>query len=131
MSKKSNRGIFPKNFIKELREQRGWTLRDLEEKTGWSSQVVSNLELSKSDLTWTKLQRLAEVFECHELEITQGPAVAVARDQQEQDLLARFRSFAEGEKQMFSHMLSSYDSDKPVGSDKPADRKPAKEKSKK
>jgi transcriptional regulator with XRE-family HTH domain len=65
-----SRNKYPKNYIKELREERGWKLRDLEIKTGWSNQTLSNLELSKADLSWSKIQKLAEVFEVHPLEIT-------------------------------------------------------------
>lgn len=108
----NKRDLYPKNFIKELREKRGWTLRDLEEKTRWSHQTVSNLELSKSDLTWSKMQKLAEVFDCHPLEITDGPEGIAPKNTREKELLERFRGFSEGEKSMYLHMLKSFDKEK-------------------
>lgn len=100
------RNIYPKNFIKQLREQRGWTLRDLEELTGWSNQTLSNLELSKADLTWSKILRLADVFQCHPLEITEGPGnAAIVKDDQERALLRTFRSLENGARREFTHMV--------------------------
>jgi transcriptional regulator with XRE-family HTH domain len=102
-----SRNKYPKNYIKELREERGWKLRDLEIKTGWSNQTLSNLELSKADLSWSKIQKLAEVFEVHPLEITEGPASAIERE-----ILETVRGFADGEKRMFKHMLNTLSEDK-------------------
>ncbi len=106
MTYRSKRGIFPKNFIMELRSAREWTLRDLENKTGWSHQTLSNLELSKADLTWTKIMKLAAIFECHPLEITQGPGTMTGpRDDKERELLRTYRGLADGEKQVFNSMV--------------------------
>jgi transcriptional regulator with XRE-family HTH domain len=90
-----NAGKYPKNYIKELREARGWTTRDVAEKAGpgWHGQTVSKLELQKQELSWSKLLRLAEVFEVHPLEITEGPGhVAAPKTPQEKELLELFRN---------------------------------------
>jgi len=104
---KSNK--YPKNYIKELRESRGLTLRDLAEKTGWHNQTLSNLELSKADLTWSKIQTLATILECHPSDITDGPGELIAaRDEKEKDLLSTFRGLDDSAKQMYLHTLKSF-----------------------
>jgi transcriptional regulator with XRE-family HTH domain len=88
-----NRGRYPKNYIFELRDEREMTLRDIEEKTGWSNQTISNLELSKAELSWSKLKKLAEVFECHPLEITEGPSAQIMpKTEEEREVLELYRS---------------------------------------
>ena len=109
----TRRNRYPSNFIKQLREDRGWTLRDLEQKTGWSNQTLSNLELSKADLTWSKILKLAHVFECHPLEITEGPGQApVPQNDAERDLLAAYRGLEDGARQKFTHMMDALKKDK-------------------
>lgn len=105
----NKRGKYPKNYIKELRENRGWKLRDLEDRTGWSNQTVSNLELSKAELKYSQLMKLAEVFECHPLEITEGPESQVmAQTQSEKELLEAFRGLDDSAKSMYLHGLRTF-----------------------
>jgi len=100
---------YPPNFIKQLREARDWTLRDLEEKIGWSNQTLSNLELSKADLTWTKILKLASVFECHPLDITAGPEAAIeARTEEERWLLKAYRSLEDASRRKIRQMVESF-----------------------
>ena len=89
----SSRNLYPSNLIKQLRDDRAWSLRDLEQKTGWSNQTISNLELSKADLTWSKILKLAAVFGCHPLDIT-GPLgeQPVPQNDTERKLLVSYRS---------------------------------------
>lgn len=96
-----------KNYLKELREDRGLTLQQLAEKAKTSNQQISNLEKSKRRLTWDWIMRLAEALQCHPLEITDGPAAILPKDEQERELLKKFRGFNDGEQKMFSHMLDS------------------------
>ncbi|MBL8713223.1 MAG: helix-turn-helix transcriptional regulator [Alphaproteobacteria bacterium] len=98
---------YPPNFIKQLREERNWTLRDLEERTGWSNQTLSNLELSKADLTWTKIQKLAEVFEVHPMEITLGPQLVAPMDDRERELINMYRGLEEPAKRLFESLTEN------------------------
>lgn len=100
--------VFMKNFIKQLREDRRLTTAQLAEKVGTSQQQISNLENGKRKLSWQWIQRLADALECHSLEITEGSSTIAPRNDQEKELLRRFRGFNDGEKQMFSHMLKSF-----------------------
>lgn len=118
------RGKYQKNFIKELREKREWKLRDIEERTGWSNQTVSNLELSKAELKYSQLMKLAEIFEVYPLEITEGPASQVmARDDEEKQLLEVFRGLDDSAKAMCLHGLRTF---KNANSGKKTEPQPAK-----
>lgn len=108
---------YPPNFIKQLREARDWTLRDLEQKIGWSNQTLSNLELSKADLTWTKILKLATVFECHPLDITAGPDAALeARTEEERWLLKTYRSLEDASRRKFRHLVENFRKEEDAGS---------------
>jgi transcriptional regulator with XRE-family HTH domain len=64
---------YAKNYIKQLREARGLTIRELSEKLNTTHQNLSNLENSQVALTYETMEKLAMVFQCHPLEIAQGP----------------------------------------------------------
>lgn len=89
----NKKNMYPKNYIKFLREERGWSLRDLADKTGWHHQTISNLELSKADLTWSKILVLADIFEVHPSEITEGPVSA--QTEREKKALELLRNLGE------------------------------------
>lgn len=97
-------GKYPKNFIKEIRESLGMTTRDVAKAAGpgWHNQTVSKLELSNQELTWSKLQTLAKVFQCHPLEITDGPeAISNAKTSREKEVLTLFRHMSEKQQDRF------------------------------
>lgn len=97
------------NYIKDLREARDWTLRDLEEKTGWSNQIISNLELGKTELTWRKMLKLSEIFDCHPIEIVLGPDnIETAYHSDEKALLSYFRTMPGTEQKRFIKMMEAY-----------------------
>lgn len=92
------KGKYPQNYIKQMREQRGLSLRDLAEKIGVHHQTLSNLELSKAELSVAMAKKLAEIFECHPLDITDGPAnVAPPATREEKELLEAYRNLTESE----------------------------------
>lgn len=92
-----------KNFIKQLREQRNLTLQQLADACNTTHQQISNLENNKRKLTWEWMQRVADALECHPLDLVEGPAEP--KDQSERELIKAYRGLADGEKQIFSHML--------------------------
>ena len=104
---RSMKKIYAKNYIKELRDERGLTLRDLENLTGWSNQTLSNLELSKAELTWSKITKLAEVFDVEPLVIMEGHD-GITQSQEEKELLEHFRKLEDSAKQMYFHTVKSF-----------------------
>lgn len=68
-------GKYPKNFIKELREKRDWTQRELAERAGFAHhQTINNLENSIAALTHSHILKLAATLGCQPLDIIQDPA---------------------------------------------------------
>jgi transcriptional regulator with XRE-family HTH domain len=63
---------YPKNYIKEIRELRKLSLREVADSVGVAHQTISNLELSKADLTWSMVVKLANALHCDPLDITMG-----------------------------------------------------------
>lgn len=91
------------NFIKEIRNAQGLTLEQLADKVGTTPQQINFLEAGKRKLTWEWMQRVANALECHPLDLVEGPAVP--KDNDEKELLKKFRGLEDRERQMFSHML--------------------------
>lgn len=91
-----------KNYIRTIRKDRGMTLQELADKVGTSNQQISNHESSKRRLTIEWLHRYAAALECHILDIIEGlNETPVAKDQEEKDLLAYFRSMNDKEQDDF------------------------------
>lgn len=93
----SARGKYPRNWIKELRIEREWSQRELAEKAGFPHhQTINNLENSIAELKHTQLIKLAAAFDCHPLDITDGPGhMTVAKDDKEAALLKFYRSMSD------------------------------------
>ncbi len=78
------------NRLRELREARGLTLRELAEQVGTSNQQVSHLELGKRQLTTDWMARLAAVLGCHPWElVAELPSYPLS--DREQQMLDNFR----------------------------------------
>lgn len=105
------------NFIKQIREEAGLTTAQLAEKVRTSQQQISRLENGQLRLTWEWMQRVANALECHPLDLVEGPAVP--KDNDEKELLKKFRGLEDRERQMFSHMLDGL----AKGENKKADKK--------
>lgn len=104
----------PKNYIKELREARELTLEDLAAKVHVTNPYISMLELGKRGLSWNMVKKIADALDCSPLEVTEGPLEGVVpKNEQEKELLKRFRGFSSGEQKMFSHMLDTFSKEKP------------------
>jgi transcriptional regulator with XRE-family HTH domain len=105
---------YPKNYIKELRLERGLTLDALAKRVGVTNPYISMMETGKRGLSWVMLRRLAAGLECHPMDITEGVGrVANASDitprsESEKTLLKTFRGLADGERRLFQHMLESF-----------------------
>lgn len=111
----------PKNYIKELREDRGLSLRELAEKINVFHQTLSNIELSKATLTWPTMQKIADALQCHPMEITEGPLTT--KEPIEREMVQKFRVLKETEKRMFVHMLDSMNTNKNNDNHDPTHRK--------
>ncbi|MBS1862327.1 MAG: helix-turn-helix transcriptional regulator [Actinobacteria bacterium] len=53
----------PGEVLKRLRTQRGWTLRDVADRSGLSSSFLGSVERGESDIALERLSRLAAVFD--------------------------------------------------------------------
>lgn len=103
-------GKYPKNWIKEIREDKGYTLRYLAELVGIHHQTLSNIELSKANLTHQMLIRLADALGVHPMEITEGRSddMVTARDEKERKLIETYRQLNERDQQLFLSMGSTF-----------------------
>lgn len=79
-----------KNRIKELRERRGLTLEQLEERSGIDHSTLSRLENGRMKITDQYLGLLAEALDYHPAEFIADLADA-ARTDQERELLDLIR----------------------------------------
>lgn len=80
-----------KNYIRALREARGWTLQEVADKVGVRNPHISMLENGTRGLSVDMLYRLARAFEVHPLEITDGPVAIEDQNDGEDELLGIFR----------------------------------------
>lgn len=88
---------FPKNYIREIRKARNMSSNELSELSGISQQMISNIELSKTELTRSKIEKFSQIFNVHPLEILEGPIASenLVRDEQERAILRFFRTLPE------------------------------------
>jgi transcriptional regulator with XRE-family HTH domain len=100
---------YPKNWIKEIRDQRGLSVRQLADMTGISQPYITMLEKSQRRLYYDNIQKLAAALECHPLDITDGPGnMIVARNDREKEVLRIMRQMQEGEQETFSAGLKAF-----------------------
>lgn len=66
------RGKYRKNYIKDIRIDRGMLLESLAAAVGMTNQNVSSIELSKSRLSIDQLERFASALCCIEADILYG-----------------------------------------------------------
>lgn len=98
----------PKNWIKEIRKQKGITVREIAEAIGKSSAAVTYLENSESGLSYDVLSQIANFLGVHPSEITDGPGfMMVAKDEFEREVLEELRGLDDSAKQMFLYGLKA------------------------
>jgi transcriptional regulator with XRE-family HTH domain len=100
-----NKPMKNKNFIKDIRDDRGLSLEELAQRMNTTNQQISNLELGKRKLSWDWMQRLAGALECHPMDLVEG--LPTAETKQEKELLDAYRGLSDGEQRMFGNMLKS------------------------
>lgn len=84
------------NRLQQIREAKGFTLRELADRVGTSNQQISHLELGKRQLTTEWLMRLAAVLDCHPWDIVAETLPSGLTDR-ERLLLQRFRQMPDDE----------------------------------
>jgi transcriptional regulator with XRE-family HTH domain len=102
---------YPKNYLKEIRTNRGMTLQQVADHVGVTNPYISMIELGKRGISWLMLKKLSAALQCHPLDITEGPGsqnTSAPCNDTEQQLLKTFRGLSDGEKQMFVHMLDTF-----------------------
>lgn len=62
-----------RNFIREWRKSRGYTLEKLAELSGVSIAQISNIESRKNGYSWESLEALAEALTCEPADLLAGP----------------------------------------------------------
>ena len=95
-----------KNYIKEIRTERGLTLENLAELVGTSHQQISLLEKGQRRLTWDWILRIADALQCHSSDITDGPATPQTSD--ERDLLYKFRHMCPEDQHKYIFMAEAF-----------------------
>lgn len=95
-----------KNYIKEIRTERGLTLYSLAELVGTSHQQISLLEKSQRRLTWDWILRIADALQCHPSDITDGPALP--HNAEERELLTKFRSMCPDDQHKYIFMAEAF-----------------------
>lgn len=90
-----------KNFIRELREARGWTLQEVADKIGVKNPHISMLEGGSRGLSVEMLYRLARAFGVHPLEITEGPISPETPEGAELELVRTFRELPSDKQRLY------------------------------
>lgn len=92
-----------KNYIAEIRADKGFSLELVAERAGTSHQQISNLEKGKRRLTWEWIQRLAVALECHPSDITDGPTTTpVARNAAQKKILDAMNRMSERDQELYA-----------------------------
>ncbi len=89
-----NQKKHPKNYIKEWREHRNFTLDELAQLAETYNQQVSKLETSKVRLTWEWMRRLAKPLNCDPADLVEGPPHKLSA---EKLLVSKFRQLDENQ----------------------------------
>lgn len=90
-----------KNYIRQLREARGWTLQEVADKIGVKNPHISMLENGTRGLSVDMLYRLARAFEVHPFEITEGPVSGTTADEGEKQLVGTYRSLPPDKQKLY------------------------------
>lgn len=90
--------------IRELRKQRGWSQEELARLTGYKDKsAINKIESGINQLTQTKIQKFADVFDCEVSDFFMVSPVT----QEDMDLLAQFHQ-ADEETQKMVHRILDY-----------------------
>jgi transcriptional regulator with XRE-family HTH domain len=98
--------IMVTNYIAQIRKERGLSQEVLAERLGVSHQQISFLENGKRSLKWEVVQRLANILECHPMDITQGPAEMTMPV--ERELMQKFRGMSEPDRVKYISMADIF-----------------------
>jgi len=105
MPKKSH----PKNWIKEVRNERGLSAQELADQVGTSRAYITMLENSQRRLYYDWIQKIAAALQCHPQDITDGPGnLVAARNEREKEVLQIMREMGEREQETFSAGLKAF-----------------------
>lgn len=89
---------YEKNWIKEIRKDKGFSVEKLANLVGVSAPYITMLENSERRIYYDVLKKIADALECHPLDITDGPAnVAPPATRDERELLDAYRKLSEAE----------------------------------
>jgi len=99
------------NRIRELRKERGLTLKRLADLVGTSNQQISHLEKGRRRLTVEWMERIATALECHPSELLVGGASV--RNDRERAMIELFRGLSEEQQEAFLTATAALA--KPVG----------------
>jgi len=120
------RAMKRKNFIKEIREERGISGPALAEMCNMTQSNLSHIENGRNKLTWDHMQTIARALECHPMDLVEG--IPQPRSEDEKRLLRTYRGLEDRQREMFSTMLTSLSSaEKQKQSDIPYDQDESRE----
>ncbi len=116
-----------KNFIKEIRKQRGLTQKELGDLVGVADSQITMIENGRRGLRAEMLHRIADALQCHPLDITDGPGNAVvARSEREKKLLETFRAMQDKDQENYLVMGDIFAGGGPKATELPAQYKKGK-----
>lgn len=98
-----------KNYIKDIRNERGITQGQLAELVGLDQTTVQRHESGSRRLSYEIIEKYSKALECHPIDITEGPAnTSITKTDEEKELLQTFRGLSDSARQMHLHMLKSF-----------------------
>lgn len=104
-----NKNWSMKNFLREIRTQRGLTQEKLAELVGTSHPTVQRHENSKRRLTHEWIAKYSQALQCHPSDITEGPGTMMAAGtEQEKNLLKLLRMMNDEDQSKFIHMAEIF-----------------------
>lgn len=90
-----------KNYIRDIRRDRGMTQADLAEKIGVEPATVQRHENGKRSLTDDMIRKYASALECQVIHILEG--ITLPADDKERELLENFRRMEDKEQDLYLH----------------------------
>jgi transcriptional regulator with XRE-family HTH domain len=100
---------YPKNYIKELREAKGWSQEKLAQMVGTTNQYIGMMESGKRGLGSHWIKKISAALGCDEYAIFNGKSrFSENLSKDEEELLSAFRELDRPARNMYLHTLKSF-----------------------
>ena len=101
--------LYPENWVRHFRSEAGLTAQELGEKIGMTKEGVTKIERREGGLSLENAKKIAEILGVHYIDLIDGPnAPELILDNNEADMLKKFRQMNEKDQDRFIHMAEMF-----------------------